>query len=80
MAVLIRLRPLAAELNLPADWLRDAAISGIIPRLPVERMLLFRRPAVEDALIALATDGLGASREVPLTREREAEATSTSHC
>ncbi len=48
---------LAAELKLPAKWLKEQAQTGKIPCLKVGRKMLFSLEAVKQALLDLAAEG-----------------------
>jgi hypothetical protein len=62
----IGLHSLSLALNLPRVWLRNEALAGRIPCLPVRGRLLFSLDAVERALLeraAVATAQEGAADE-----------------
>jgi hypothetical protein len=66
LATLIELADL---LRLPADWLREEALAGRIPCLPVHGKLRFNPQAVEQTLASRAATSLATRQEVALGAE-----------
>jgi hypothetical protein len=53
--ILTNLIETSTRLGIPAKWLKDAAVSGVVPCLFVgKRQMLFDPSAVEEAMVSLA--------------------------
>ncbi len=53
--ILTNLLETSARLDIPAKWLKDAAVSGAVPCLFIgKRQMLFDPQAVEEAMVLMA--------------------------
>lgn len=55
---LLPLRPMAARVGVPSDWLQEQAEAGNIPGLKAGKRWLFAPDVVRDAVRAMAGDPL----------------------